>query len=82
LLGRWHAWPVHVGLGIAAFGDALPLTTRHRIAYALAAQGKPADAEAEHRQILDARVRVLGIDHPSTLITVNWLEYLQRDKDK
>ena len=48
----------------------------------LADQGKPADAEAEFRQVLDARLRVLGPDHPDTLTTVNWLEYLQRDKDK
>jgi len=48
----------------------------------LAAQGKPADAEAEYGQVLDARLRVLGADHPDTLTTVNWLKHLQRDKDK
>jgi hypothetical protein len=35
----------------------------------LADQGKPADAEAEFRQVLDARLRVLGPDHPDTLAT-------------
>src|SRR5258707_12233711 len=33
----------------------------------IAAQGKPADTETEFRQILDARRRVQGPDHPDTL---------------
>jgi hypothetical protein len=37
----------------------------------LADQGRAADAEAEYRQVLDARLRVLGPDHPSTLTTRN-----------
>ena len=35
----------------------------------LADQGKPGAAESEFRQVLDARLRVLGADHPSTLAT-------------
>ena len=69
-------------------GDVLPeslvldhrdtLSARHEIARMLAAQGKPADAEAEFRQVLDAELRVLGPDHPFTLTAVNWLKHLQR----
>ena len=58
------------------------LATRHEIASVLAAQGKPADAEAEFRQILDARLRVLGPDHPAILAAVNWLKHLQLGKDQ
>ena len=43
--------------------------------------GRYADAEAEYRQVLDARLRVLGPDHPSTLATMNWLKHLQIGKD-
>jgi hypothetical protein len=32
-------------------------------------QGRAADAEAEYRQVLDIRQRVLGPEHPSTLET-------------
>ena len=40
-----------------------------RRATRLVAQGKPAEAEAEFRRVLDARLRVLGPDHPHTLTT-------------
>ena len=35
----------------------------------LADHNKPAEAEAEFRQVLDARMRILGPDHPQTLGT-------------
>jgi thioredoxin-like negative regulator of GroEL len=35
----------------------------------LSRQGKHADAESEFRQVLDARLRVLGPDDPATLTT-------------
>jgi hypothetical protein len=46
----------------------------------LARQGKPAEAGAEFRQVLDARLRVLGPDHPDTLTMMNTLKALD-DKD-
>lgn len=36
--------------------------------------GRYGAAETEFRQVLDARLRVLGPDHPSTLTTRRWLE--------
>jgi hypothetical protein len=48
---------------------AQPLATPHRHA---------ADAEAEFRQVLDARLRVLGPDHLQTLATRRWLDLLLR----
>ena len=45
------------------------LSTRHEIARMIAARGKPADAETEFRQVLDARRRLQGPDHPDTLAT-------------
>jgi hypothetical protein len=39
----------------------------------------PAGGEAS---LVNARLRVLGPDHPSTLTTLNWLRHLQRDEDK
>ena len=48
----------------------------------LAAQGKPADAEAEFRQVLDARLRVLGPDHPDTLTTRHEIARMLADQGK
>jgi hypothetical protein len=45
------------------------LALRFRRASARRFLGRAADAEAEYRQVLDARLRVLGTDHPSTLTT-------------
>ena len=45
------------------------LTTRHCIAWEMAARGDHAAAEAEFRDVLAARLRVLGPDHSDTLTT-------------
>ena len=45
------------------------LATRNQIAAALAAQGKAAEAQAEYRQVLDAQLRVLGLDHNRLLLS-------------
>ena len=47
----------------------------------LADQGKVADAEAEFRQVLNARLRVLALITQHTDHS-DWLKYLQRDKDQ
>jgi tetratricopeptide (TPR) repeat protein len=39
-------------------------------------QGKYEEAEAMHRQALEAREKVLGREHPDTLTSVNSLAYL------
>jgi hypothetical protein len=49
------------------------LYTRHEIARMIAAQGDHAGAEAEYRDVLADKVRVLGPDHPSTKATASWL---------
>ena len=68
------------GCAGAGPGHPLTLTTRHEIRRTLAAQGKPAEAGAPFRQVLDARLRVLGPDHPDTLTMMNTLKALD-DKD-
>jgi hypothetical protein len=40
--------------------------------------GRYTEAEAAYRQVLDARLRVLGPDHPNTPTTRRWLVLLQR----
>ena len=45
------------------------LELRNRRASAFRFLGRYQDAEAEYRQVLDARLRVLGPDHPDTLTT-------------
>jgi hypothetical protein len=40
-------------------------TSRKRIAFVLAAQGKPAEAEAEYRQVLAAQMRILAPTTPA-----------------
>ena len=54
------------------------LAARHQIAVEMAARGDHAAAEAELRDVLAARQRVLGPDHPSTQITARWVEQLAR----
>ena len=39
----------------------------------MAARGDHAGAEAEYRDVLADKVRVLGPDHPSTKATASWL---------
>jgi hypothetical protein len=48
----------------------------------LADEGKPSDAEAEFRQVLDARQRVLGPDHPDTLTTRHEIARMLADEGK
>jgi serine/threonine protein kinase/Tfp pilus assembly protein PilF len=43
------------------------LDSMHDVASAFFAQGRYSEAEALHRQVLEARRRVLGEEHPSTL---------------
>jgi hypothetical protein len=43
---------------------------------------KPADAETGFRQVLDARLRVLGPEHPNAWTTASRLKRLYRDKDQ
>jgi hypothetical protein len=62
--GKWLALVPHVRAVLDAGGG-----TRHSIASMLADQGQAADAEAEFRQVLDARLQVLGPGHPDTLAT-------------
>ena len=49
---------------------------------ALRAQGKNAEAEAEHRSVLAIRQRVLGAEHPDTLTTRNNLAAALRAQGK
>jgi hypothetical protein len=46
----------------------------------LSRQGKHADAESEFQSVLDARLRVLGPDHPDTLVARRRLQSLQNDR--
>jgi class 3 adenylate cyclase/tetratricopeptide (TPR) repeat protein len=52
-----------------AFGPEHPktLTGHNMLANALQKQGKSAEAEAKHRDVLAVRARVLGPEHPDTL---------------
>ena len=47
----------------------------------MAARGDHAAAEAEFRDVLAAKLRVLGPDHPSTQITSEWVDYLARRRN-
>jgi hypothetical protein len=53
------------------------LTTRHEIARTLAARGRYKQAEQEYREVLAARLRVLGPDHPDTRVTRDSLTTLE-----
>jgi Domain of unknown function (DUF4062)/Tetratricopeptide repeat len=56
------------GHGLAEDHEAV-LALRHRRGSALRFLGRYHDAEAEYRQVLDARLRVQRPDHPDTLTT-------------
>jgi hypothetical protein len=45
------------------------LTARSNLAWAIAAQGRAAEAEAMWRELLPLREKVLGPEHPETLTT-------------
>ena len=47
----------------------------------MAERGDHAGAEAEYRDVLAARLRVLGPDHPSTLVTSRWVAYFEGQKN-
>jgi tetratricopeptide (TPR) repeat protein len=53
----------------AALGQEHPamLRARHQLAWTVADQGDPAQAEAIYQDVLDIRLRVLGDSHPDTL---------------
>jgi eukaryotic-like serine/threonine-protein kinase len=75
-----------VALEIAEDGIACPrglepedpemLALRYRRASAARFLGRTADAEAEFRQVLDARQRILGPEHPDTLNTADNLRHV------
>jgi hypothetical protein len=50
------------------------LATRHQLAEALTRQGRFADAEPRFAEILAARQRILGPDHPATQATSEALQ--------
>ena len=45
-------------------------------------QGKHEEAEAVHREVVDARREVLGVQHPETLTTLAWLRKALREQGK
>jgi tetratricopeptide (TPR) repeat protein len=53
------------------------LSTWHEIARMIAAQGDQSRAESEFLDVLAAKARVLGPDHPSTLLTAREISALQ-----
>ena len=55
------------------------LTSRSNLAHILYECGRPDDAEAEHRAVLETRTRVLGPDHPDTLSSRSNLSLVLRD---
>ena len=62
----------------AVLGHPETLNARHEIARVMAEQGRHADAETEYRDLLTTKLRVLGPDHPETLKTKSWIDYLER----
>lgn len=51
-----------------AEGHPHTLANRNNVAAVLNTQGKLDEAEHEHRAVLDARTRLLGAEHPDTLV--------------
>jgi hypothetical protein len=49
--------------------DPICLTLRHELAWPVAYRGRPAEAEAIYRGVLEARLNALGGEHPLTLNT-------------
>jgi tetratricopeptide (TPR) repeat protein len=52
------------------------LAARHELARILVAKGHKSEAFAEFQDVLIAKIRVLGPDHPSTLLTVREIDSL------
>jgi tetratricopeptide (TPR) repeat protein len=62
--------------------DPHMLTLRYQRGAAARFLGRYADAEAEYRQVLDARQRVLGPEHPSTLATRHEIARMMADQGR
>lgn len=58
------------------------LTVRHELGGVLRERGRPAAAEAEYREVLEARARLLGADHPTTFSTLRQLSGALWDLDR
>jgi tetratricopeptide (TPR) repeat protein len=69
------------GNGLADDHEAV-LGVRRSLGAALLFLGRYQDAEAEYRQVLDARLRVLGPDHPDTLTTRKDIARILYDQGK
>jgi hypothetical protein len=54
------------------------LGSRNNLALVLQDLGRLEEAEAEHRAVLEARVRLLGAEHPHTLTSRNNLAVVLR----
>jgi tetratricopeptide (TPR) repeat protein len=52
------------------------LTARHELARIMAAKGNASEARTELQDILTAKIRVLGLDHPSTALTAREIQSL------
>ncbi len=50
----------------------------NNLAAALYRQGQYMEAEAMHRQVLELRTKVLGTEHPHTLVSMNNLAAVHR----
>jgi hypothetical protein len=52
------------------------LAARHEIARILAVRGNISEALTEFQDVLGTKIRILGPDHPSTVLTVHEIESL------
>jgi tetratricopeptide (TPR) repeat protein len=90
--GRWTVQAGDVRKGrreleqvTAALARSVPpddtglLTARNDLAFAYGAEGDPARAAEEYRELLSYRREVLGPDHPHVIITQNDLAYWLRE---
>jgi hypothetical protein len=69
------------GAGLEPDSQAL-LALRNQMAYLTGWRGRWAAAEAAFREVLDARRRVLGDDHPDTLNTRHKLAWVLANQDR
>jgi tetratricopeptide (TPR) repeat protein len=58
------------------------LTVRHELGGVLRERGQPAAAEAEYREVLEARAGLLGADHPATFGTLRQMSGALWDLDR
>jgi hypothetical protein len=61
--------PWAISQGVLGTDNPETLITQHELARVMADQGNYTGAEAEFRDVLEARTRKLGAGHPDTLIT-------------